>query len=322
MPLVGDRDLDATPARARARRRRSAVRSRAVGDGVGQQVGQRGHQLALDAAHDEAALRRRRRSRCPWRGPRCGCGRRPRRRPRRRPPARGSGSGSAPCSRDRSISSRDQPAEPVGLVRDPAGEPAHGLAGRRPASSIASASSDSAPTGVFSSWPTLATKSRRTASSRRASVTSCEHQRDGPGAADGAGSEPHAVHADQPGRRSRPARPAARRRPGGGAARGTWRGPAVSSSGTGTPACRGRCRARGPAGLASTTASSASSTTTAGSMRSSSRGRATVVRDRPAGRGRRRRAAPGRRGRAQARRRQDAHQEAEHAAASELTPNR
>ena len=44
--------------------------------------------------------------------------------------------------------------------------------GSSAASWRASASRDSAPTGVLSSWLTLATKSRRTASTRRCSVWS------------------------------------------------------------------------------------------------------------------------------------------------------
>ncbi len=83
----------------------------------------------------------------------------------------GVGSGSAPCSRDSSISScTSRPSRcPSCCIR---------LANRRTAvgssaaSCTASASRLSAPTGVFSSWLTLATKSRRTASSRRDSVTS------------------------------------------------------------------------------------------------------------------------------------------------------
>ncbi len=80
-------------------------------------------------------------------------------------------SGSSPCSRDRSISSLTR------VVRRAASwciRPANRrtASGSSLASSTASASSDSAPTGVFSSWLTLATKSRRTSSTRRASERS------------------------------------------------------------------------------------------------------------------------------------------------------
>ena len=67
--------------------------------------------------------------------------------------------------------------EPVRLVLHPAGEAARPPRGRRRRPATASASSASAPTGVFSSWLTLATKSRRTASTRRASVRSSTRAR-------------------------------------------------------------------------------------------------------------------------------------------------
>ena len=55
-----------------------------------------------------------------------------------------------------------------------------GVVARRPCT--ASESRESAPTGVLSSWLTLATKSRRTASMRRASVRSSTQQQHEPGA--------------------------------------------------------------------------------------------------------------------------------------------
>ena len=115
---------------ARPRRRvadRDPGPGRAVGDGVVDQVDQRGDQLGLVAADgqpalppdtttmpaDSAASR--------VRSTRLGHARR-RRRHRSR-----AGSGSAPCSRDSSISSADQPAQPGALVLHPAGEPADRL---------------------------------------------------------------------------------------------------------------------------------------------------------------------------------------------------
>src|SRR5664280_122950 len=83
---------------------------------------------------------------------------------------RGSGSGSAPCSRERSISScTSRPSRSASWRIRPA---KRRTAGSSQASEIASASRDSAPTGVLSSWLTLATKSRRAVSTRRGSVMS------------------------------------------------------------------------------------------------------------------------------------------------------
>ena len=65
-----------------------------------------------------------------------------------------------------------QPGEPVALGEHPAGEPLDGLRVLARRRATASASSRIAPTGVFSSWLTLATKSRRTASTRRSRVRS------------------------------------------------------------------------------------------------------------------------------------------------------
>ena len=175
---VGDGDLG--EARPRAGGDGDARLPRAVGDRVGQQVGDGGGQLALHAADDEALL-----------------------------PADGdvellgAGGGAGAVDGLGQHAGRPAPAPARAAARRPAagtGRSARGPAGRagRPraamraakrctasgssaAPSIASASSDSAPTGVFSSWPTLATKSRRTASMRRASVTSSSTRATGPG---------------------------------------------------------------------------------------------------------------------------------------------
>ena len=61
--------------------------------------------------------------------------------------------------------------EAIGLAHHPVGELLHHARDRRSAAMV-SASSPSAPIGVFNSWLTLATKSRRTLSTRRASDTS------------------------------------------------------------------------------------------------------------------------------------------------------
>ena len=82
---------------------------------------------------------------------------------------------SAACNRDRSTISCDQPGRGAWTRPDPLGEPAHGLRVVA-ASSTASASRARPPTGVFSSWLTFATKSRRTASSRRASRAVVDEQ--------------------------------------------------------------------------------------------------------------------------------------------------
>src|SRR6478672_2725942 len=83
----------------------------------------------------------------------------------------GVSSGSSPCSRDSSMTcwtSRDSRSLSVSI------RPANRFtaSGSSAASCTASASSLIAPTGVFSSWLTLATKSRRTASTRRSRVRS------------------------------------------------------------------------------------------------------------------------------------------------------
>ena len=146
----------------RGRRRRSGS-PRAVGDGVGQQVGHGGGQLALHAAHDEPRLAADGDLQVLGRAPPSGCGRPPRRARRRRRPGTSSGSGSPPCSRDRSMSSRtSRPSRSASCAMRPAKRCT--ASGSSAACSIASARRASAPTGVFSSCPTLATKSRRTAS--------------------------------------------------------------------------------------------------------------------------------------------------------------
>ena len=142
-----------------------------VGDGVGDQVADRGGDLlavaedlepGLAAGDHGDPLRARRRSR--W------C-RRPSPARRRARPPRGVSSGSSPWSRDSSMicwTSRVSRSLSVSI------RPANRLtaSGSSAASVTASASSRIAPTGVFSSWLTLATKSRRTASTRRSRVRS------------------------------------------------------------------------------------------------------------------------------------------------------
>ena len=91
---------------------------------------------------------------------------------RRRRPARAR----AGCRRPAAGTGRRSPA-PAGSAGShstlhPRGEPVAPPRGRRRRPSTASASSAMPPTGVFSSWLTLATKSRRTSSTRRASVRS------------------------------------------------------------------------------------------------------------------------------------------------------
>lgn len=82
-----------------------------------------------------------------------------------------SSSGSSFCTRERSISSCTRLVSRVASI---CMRPANRCtaSGSSEASITASDSRDSAPTGVLSSWLTLATKSRRTASMRRASVRS------------------------------------------------------------------------------------------------------------------------------------------------------
>ena len=120
--------------------------------------------------------------------------------------------------------------------------------GRRRASSMASASRDSAPTGVFSSWLTLATKSRRTASTRRASVRSSTSSRtsaEPSGATRAPHDEPVAGRAGRGGSSSSTSRISPSRR--------TWRGPASSSSGRTRPAAADQAERVRAAGLAVTT---------------------------------------------------------------------
>ena len=82
-----------------------------------------------------------------------------------------SSSGSSFCTRERSISSWTRLVSRVAsFCMRPAKRST--ASGSSAASRTASESRESAPTGVFSSWLTFATKSRRTASMRRASVRS------------------------------------------------------------------------------------------------------------------------------------------------------
>ena len=156
------------------------VGARAVGDGVGQQVGDGGGQLALHARARRGPPARRRRSPAPWPAPPSGCGRRPRPAPCRCPPARARAAARRPaCGTGRSARARAGPAGRPRASMRPAKR--WTASGSSAAPSMASASRASAPTGVFSSCPTLATKSRRTASTRRASVTSCSTRATGPG---------------------------------------------------------------------------------------------------------------------------------------------
>lgn len=82
-----------------------------------------------------------------------------------------SSSGSSFCTRDRSMSSWTRLVSRLASICI---RPAKRViaSGSSEASMTASESRESAPTGVLSSWLTLATKSRRTASMRRASVRS------------------------------------------------------------------------------------------------------------------------------------------------------
>ena len=178
-----------------------------------------------------------------------------------------SGSGSPPCSRERSISSRTRrPRRSASWAMRAAKRCT--ASGSSAAPSMASASSDSAPTGVFSSWPTLATKSRRTASVRRVSVTSSSTRATGPGGwtVPLSSRTPCTLIIRGPAPTRLPgSRMSARRLP---AERTAWA--SSSRSGTSSRVARTMPSARA-AGLASSTASSASTTSTAGSMRSSSR---------------------------------------------------
>ena len=83
----------------------------------------------------------------------------------------GSSSGSSPCSRDSSmICWTSRVSRWLSVCMRPANRVT--ASGSSAASCTASASRLSAPTGVFSSWDTLATKSRRIASTRRSRVRS------------------------------------------------------------------------------------------------------------------------------------------------------
>ena len=152
-----------------------------VGDRVFHQVSQRGGELAVAAVDGQPSRARPRPARCPWPWRRCGCGPRRRRPPSPPRPARGRAAaprpaaGKAPCS---SVTSWPRRALSRWMRSAKRRLAATSVAGSAPeasgsvASSRPSASSCSAPIGVFSSWLTLATKSRRTRSTRWASVTS------------------------------------------------------------------------------------------------------------------------------------------------------
>ena len=88
-------------------------------------------------------------------------------------------SGSSPCRRDRSMTSctRWLSREASICMRSAKWRT---WSGSSLAASTASASSDSAPTGVLSSWLTFATKSRRTTSTRRSSARSSMRTRIAP----------------------------------------------------------------------------------------------------------------------------------------------
>ena len=90
---------------------------------------------------------------------------------RRGRPSTGVSSGSSPCSRESSmICCTSRASRSLSVSIRPAKR--WTASGSSAASVTASASSRIAPTGVFSSWLTLATKSRRTASTRRSRVRS------------------------------------------------------------------------------------------------------------------------------------------------------
>ena len=84
--------------------------------------------------------------------------------------------GSSPCTRERSMSSMTRVARRcASLVIRPAKRAT--ASGSSAQASTDSARSERAATGVFSSWLTFATKSRRTSSTRRASVLSATRTR-------------------------------------------------------------------------------------------------------------------------------------------------
>ena len=120
----------------------------------------------------QARARRRGRPRCSWPAASIALWSIDRGRPRRRRrPAAGSSSGSSPCSRDSSmICCTSRVSRSLSVCIRPANRVT--ASGSSAASCTASASSLIAPTGVFSSWDTLATKSRRIASTRRSRVRS------------------------------------------------------------------------------------------------------------------------------------------------------
>ena len=145
------------------------------------------------------------------------------------------------------------PGQPVALGEHPAGRSARPPPGRPRRRPTASARSLIAPTGVFSSWDTLATKSRRTASTRRSRVrssTRASTSRELSGAT-------RAVTV-----RGRTARPRQRRgRPRGSGRRGVPAGRARRARRR--PGAGSRTSPSARAGAEALTTSSSSSTTTA-----------------------------------------------------------
>ena len=250
---VGDRDLGEPGPGAGGDR--DAGLPRAVGDGVGQQVGDGGGQLALDAADDEALLHRRRRcSSCLARGGRPGAVDR---------------LGEHGVDVDRlELGQRlaalqpgqvdqlaHEPAEPVGLVRHPAGEALHRL-------------------GVVGGALDRLGEQRQRADRRLQLVPDVgdevaahrldpaglgdvlQHERDRSRRRRRAAAQPHAVHAEQP----RPGAGEVAGQPDVGAPAARGRAPparARRSSGTSSRLPRTMPRARA-AGLARSTASSTS----------------------------------------------------------------
>ena len=162
----------------------------------------------------------------------------------------------------------DQPAEPVGLVRDAAGEALHGLRVVGGVLDRLGEEGQRADRGLQ-----LVPDVGHEVAADRLDAAGLGHVLRGPGrparAAERAAVQPDAVHADAAAGRSRPGRPAGGRRPGGCHRRGP---PAPGPAGRAPAAgCRARCRAHGRRGWRAAPTSSTSTKTTAGSMRSSSR---------------------------------------------------
>ena len=99
-------------------------------------------------------------------------------------PARGAGEASSDSMRESVEQVIDDAADPEGLVVDAPGQALGApTSGSRASATNVSASRPSAPMGVLSSWLTLATKSRRTSSTRRLSLWSSARTRTSPLAA-------------------------------------------------------------------------------------------------------------------------------------------